>query len=56
MTLRKYVVGNWKMHGLAADIAEIRAIADGAAALPQLDAALCLPATLIHRAVEAVPD
>ena len=55
MTLRKYVVGNWKMHGLAADITEIRAIADGATALPQVDVALCLPTTLIHRAVEAVP-
>ena len=30
MARRKYVVGNWKMHGLAADLAEVRAIADGA--------------------------
>lgn len=56
MTMRKYVVGNWKMHGLSSDIEEIRAIADGARAFPQVDVALCLPATLIHRAVEAVPD
>ena len=55
MTVRKYVVGNWKMHGLAADLDEVRAIAEGGAALPQVDVALCLPATLIHRAVEAVP-
>ncbi|MEO5773126.1 MAG: triose-phosphate isomerase [Sphingomicrobium sp.] len=55
MTLRKYLVGNWKMHGLSTDIAEIRAIAEGAAAFPQVDVALCLPATLIHRATEAVP-
>jgi triosephosphate isomerase len=55
MSSRKYVVGNWKMHGLSSDIAEIRAIAEGAAAFPQVDVALCLPATLIHRAVEAVP-
>lgn len=55
MTLRKYVVGNWKMHGVSSHIEEIRAIATGAAAFPQVDVALCLPATLIHRAVEAVP-
>lgn len=55
MTLRKYVVGNWKMHGMSSDIAEIRAIAEGVQAFPQVDVALCLPATLIHRAVEAVP-
>lgn len=56
MSLRKYVVGNWKMHGLSADIGEIRAIAEGAKAFPQVDVALCLPTTLIHRAVEAVSD
>lgn len=56
MARRKYVVGNWKMHGLAADIAEVRAIADGASAFPNVDVALCLPATLIERAVRAVPD
>jgi triosephosphate isomerase len=56
MTRRKYVVGNWKMHGLAADIAEVRAIADGAGAFPSVDVALCLPAILIERAVRAVPD
>lgn len=55
MSLRKYIVGNWKMHGLSADIDEIRAIAEGAKAFPQVDVALCLPATLIHRAVAAVP-
>lgn len=55
MAFRKYVVGNWKMHGLSANIAEVRAIAEGAGAFPQVDVALCLPATLIHRAVDAVP-
>ena len=56
MTLRKYVVGNWKMHGVAADISEIQAIAEGARAFPGVDVALCLPATLIHRAADAVKD
>jgi len=56
MALRKYVVGNWKMHGVAADIAEVRAIADGAKAFPNVDVALCLPSILIERAARAVPD
>jgi len=56
MALRKYVVGNWKMHGVAADIAEIRAIADGGKAFPEVDVALCLPSILIERAARAVPD
>ena len=56
MTRRKLVVGNWKMHGLGADIPEIRAIADAAARHPEVDVGLCLPATLIERAVRAVPD
>ena len=55
MARRKLVVGNWKMHGLAADIAEVRAIADAAEASPFVDVGLCLPATLIERAVRAVP-
>jgi triosephosphate isomerase len=56
MALRKYVVGNWKMHGIAADIAEIKAIADGSRAVPGVDVALCLPSILIERAARAVPD
>jgi triosephosphate isomerase (TIM) len=56
MARRKYVVGNWKMHGLAADIAEVRAIAEGARAFPAVDVALCLPAILIERAVRSVPN
>lgn len=51
--MRKLVAGNWKMNGTSADMAEIAAIARGAADGP--DVALCLPATLIHRAAEAVP-
>jgi triosephosphate isomerase (TIM) len=53
MVRRKYVVGNWKMHGLAADIPEISAIASEAKAHSSVDVALCLPATLIDRAVRS---
>jgi triosephosphate isomerase len=55
MTRRKLVVGNWKMHGVAADIGEIEAIAEAAARFRGVDTGLCLPATLIERAVRAVP-
>ena len=54
MARRKYVVGNWKMHGLAADIAEIQAIADGARSSTNVDVAICLPAILIERAARQV--
>lgn len=50
---RKLVAGNWKMHGLKADLGEVRAIAAAAAAHPAVDAALCLPFTLIAAAVDA---
>jgi triosephosphate isomerase len=56
MASRKLVAGNWKMHGTAADIGEIKAIATAAQAIPGVDVALCLPATLIERAARAVPD
>ena len=56
MTRRKLVAGNWKMHGTSADLAEVREVAESATALgDRVDAALCLPATLIHRASQAVP-
>ncbi|MGN6155663.1 MAG: triose-phosphate isomerase [Sphingomicrobium sp.] len=55
MARRKLVVGNWKMHGVGADIGEIQAIAAAAAQYPGVDSGLCLPATLIERAVRAVP-
>jgi triosephosphate isomerase len=55
MTRRKLVVGNWKMHGTAADIDEIEAIAAAAANVPGVEVALCLPSTLIERAARAVP-
>ena len=55
MARRMYVVGNWKMHGLSSDLAEIRAIADAAGRYSQVDTALCVPTILIERAVRAVP-
>ena len=54
MARRKYVVGNWKMHGVSADILEISGIASAAAESSNVDVALCLPATLIERAVRSV--
>ncbi|MGI8706189.1 MAG: triose-phosphate isomerase [Sphingomicrobium sp.] len=55
MTRRKLVVGNWKMHGVEADIAEIGAIAAAARQYWQVDCGLCVPTTLIERAARAVP-
>jgi triosephosphate isomerase len=55
MTLRKLVAGNWKMHGLSSDLAEIAAIAGAARQYPQVDVALCVPAILIERAAREVP-
>ena len=54
MALKKLVAGNWKMHGLSSDLAEIRTIADAARAYPSVDVALCVPAILIERAARAV--
>ena len=53
--MNKLVAGNWKMHGLAADLSEVAAIAAAARDYPAVDVALCVPAILIERAVRAVP-
>jgi triosephosphate isomerase len=55
MALKKLVAGNWKMHGLSSDIAEIERIAAEARAFPLVDVALCVPSILIDRAARAVP-
>ena len=55
MTVNKLVAGNWKMHGLSADLAEVQAIAAAAREYPKVDVALCVPAILIERAARAVP-
>ncbi len=54
MARRKLVAGNWKMHGTSADLAEVTAISIAAETV-DADVALCLPATLIERAVRAAP-
>lgn len=55
MALKKLVAGNWKMHGLSSDIAEIERIAAEARSFPLVDVALCVPSILIERAARAVP-
>ena len=54
MARRKLVAGNWKMHGLSGDLGEIAAISIAAESIG-VDVALCLPATLIERAVRKSP-
>jgi triosephosphate isomerase len=54
MARRKLVAGNWKMHGVSADLAEVNAISI-AAETAGADVALCVPATLIERAVRSAP-
>ena len=55
MALRKLVAGNWKMHGVASDLEQVKAIAAASRDFPSVDVALCLPMTLIERAARAVP-
>jgi triosephosphate isomerase len=54
MARRKLVAGNWKMHGLSRDLGEIAAVSIAAETI-DVDIALCLPATLIERAVRKAP-
>lgn len=56
VALKKLVAGNWKMHGLSSDIAEIEEIAEQSRSFAEIDVALCIPAILIERAARAVPD
>jgi len=55
VALKKLVAGNWKMHGVSGDLAEIRAIASASREYPSVDVALCVPAILIERAAREVP-
>ena len=48
MAQRPYVVGNWKMHGTRAMLAEARAIDRAAERLIKVEVALAPPYTLIH--------
>ena len=52
--MRKFIVGNWKMNGTSTDLGEIAAIGAVAQLYTHVDSALCVPATLIERAVTAV--
>ena len=52
--MRKLIVGNWKMNGMSADIAEIALIAEAASRYSGVDSGICLPATLIDRASTAL--
>lgn len=52
--MRKFIVGNWKMNGTSRDLGEIAAISAMAQLYHSVDSALCIPATLIDRAVAAV--
>lgn len=52
---KKLIAGNWKMNGLKASLAEIRAIRAGADALDaSIELALCPPATLAASAAQAL--
>ena len=51
---RKLVAGNWKMNGLRAALAEVRAMVDGARSLDGVDLAVCPPATLAALVGEAL--
>lgn len=52
--IRTLIAGNWKMHGLRAQIGEIDAIACSVRARPsEIDVLVCVPATLIAGAVQA---
>ena len=55
MALRKLVAGNWKMNGSLSALSELAGIADAAGARPDVDVAICPPATLIAPAVAAQP-
>ncbi|OCC23209.1 triose-phosphate isomerase [Croceicoccus estronivorus] len=48
MSLRPYIVGNWKMHGTRAMLAEARAIDRAGQRHPKVEVALAPPFTLIH--------
>jgi triosephosphate isomerase (TIM) len=54
MTIRPYIVGNWKMNGTRAMLAEARAIDRGAARYPAVRVAIAPPYTLIQNMVEAL--
>lgn len=51
--MRPLIAGNWKMHGMAPQLGEIEVVAASMQATPpSADVLICLPATLIARAVQ----
>jgi triosephosphate isomerase len=51
--MRPLIAGNWKMHGLKAQLREIEVVAAAVTAKPPLaEVLICLPATLIARAAQ----
>ncbi|MGO4831420.1 triose-phosphate isomerase, partial [Rhizobiaceae sp. 2RAB30] len=54
--IRPLVAGNWKMNGTSASLPELLAIADGflGGLDAEAEALVCLPATLLSRAAEAI--
>ncbi|VAV88414.1 Triosephosphate isomerase [hydrothermal vent metagenome] len=55
MANRKYIVGNWKMNGLQAQLSDISEIAAIAAKYSGVDIGICPPVTLIASAAAANP-
>ena len=55
MARRKLVAGNWKMNGLRAQEAELKAVAEAAGGV-EADLVLCPPATLVARFAEVAKD
>ncbi len=52
--MRPLIAGNWKMHGLGAQLEQVKAVvASVKDQRPQADVLLCVPSTLIDRAVHA---
>lgn len=56
MSSLPYIVGNWKMNGTRAMLAEARAIDRAASRFPGVQVALAPPFTLIHAMREAVQE
>ena len=54
MSIRPYIVGNWKMNGSRATLSEARAIDRGAARHPGVQVGIAPPATLISLMSDAV--
>jgi triosephosphate isomerase len=53
--VRPLIIGNWKMNGLTASLAQARAVADSLASEPAKgDTAICPPATLIAPMAQAL--